>query len=69
MAKNIKDYKILVMEDLKLELSKLEKDYQEYRFGRIVGDSNQIHKLKKARKDIARVKTFIRQYELGIKNN
>lgn len=67
MAKNTKDYKTLSVEDLKAELLKLEKEYQEHRFEKVVGDARQTHKLKKARKDIARVKTFIRQHELGIK--
>lgn len=67
MANSAKDYKAFSMEDLKSELLKLEKEYQEHRFEKVVGDARQSHKLKKARKDIARVKTFIRQYELGIK--
>ena len=67
MAKNNKDYKSLGLEELKSELLKLEKEYQEHRFEKVSGDARQTHKLKKARKDIARVKTFIRQYELGIK--
>ena len=66
MAKN-KDYKSLNLEDLKSELLKLEKEYQEHRFEKVISDARQTHQLKKARKDIARVKTFIRQYELGIK--
>ena len=66
MAKN-KEYKSLGLEELKSELLKLEKEYQEYRFEKVVGDARQTHQLKKARKDIAKVKTFIRQYELGIK--
>ena len=67
MAKNNKDYKSLGLEELKGELLKLEKEYQEHRFEKVVGDVRQTHQLKKARKDIARVKTFIRQHELGIK--
>ena len=66
MAKN-KEYKSLGLEELKSELLKLEKEYQEHRFEKVVGDARQAHQLKKARKDIAKVKTFIRQYELGIK--
>ena len=67
MAKNTKDYKSLGLEELKGELLKLEKEYQEHRFEKVVSDARQTHQLKKARKDIARVKTFIRQHELGIK--
>ena len=63
MAKNKKDYKSLGLEELKGELLKLEKEYQEHRFEKVVGDARQTHQLKKARKDIARVKTFIRQHE------
>ena len=66
MAKN-KDYKSLGLEELKSELLKLEKEYQEHRFEKVVGDERQTHQLKKSRKDIAKVKTFIRQYKLGIK--
>jgi len=67
MAKSDKNYGILSLDELKGELLKLEKEYQEHRFEKVVGDARQTHRLKKARKDIAKVKTFIRQYELGIK--
>ena len=67
MAKNNKDYKSLGLEELKGELLKLEKEYQDHRFEILVVDARQTHQLKKALKDLARVKTFIRQYELGIK--
>ncbi|WP_295159361.1 50S ribosomal protein L29 [uncultured Brachyspira sp.] len=67
MAKDKKDYRSLSLEELKTELLKLEKKYQDHRFEKVVGDARQTHQLKKARKDIARVKTFIRQHELGMK--
>ena len=50
MAKNTKDYKSLGLEELKGELLKLEKEYQEHRFEKVVGDARQTHQLKKARK-------------------
>ena len=67
MAKDKKDYRSLSLEELKTELLILEKKYQDHRFEKVVGDARQTHQLKKARKDIARVKTFIRQHELGMK--
>ena len=54
-------------EQLKSKLTELEKSHQEARFNKISGDSAQSNKIKEARKDIARVKTFLRQYELEIK--
>lgn len=57
----------LDVEQLKSKLNDLEKGYQEARFSKISGDGTQVRKIKEARKDIARVKTFLHQYELGIK--
>lgn len=65
--KNKKVYNEYSLDQLRGALSELEKSYQEYRFEKVIGDARQTHQLKQARKDIARIKTYIRQYELGIK--
>lgn len=54
-------------EQLKSKLTELEKSYQQARFDKVSGDGTQASKIKSARKDIARVKTFLNQYKLGIK--
>lgn len=66
-GKDKKVYDEYNLDQLKSALFEIEKSYQEYRFEKVIGDARQTHKLKQARKDIARIKTFIRQYELGIK--
>lgn len=54
-------------EQLNTKLKELQKAYQQARFDKISGDATQVAKIKTARKDIARVKTFLNQYKLGIK--
>ncbi len=54
-------------EQLNAKLKELEKAYQQARFDKISGDATQVTKIKTARKDIARVKTFLNQYKLGLK--
>lgn len=57
----------LSVEQLKSKLKDLQESYQKARFDKISGDGTQSSKIKQSRKDIAIVKTFLRQYELGIK--
>lgn len=57
----------LNLEQLKGKLLEVEAKFKEHRFEKVVGDARQTHELKKCRKDVARIKTYIRQYELGIK--
>lgn len=59
--------KDLTVDQLKSKLVDLYKEHQIARFDKVAGDAAQASKIKKARKDIARVKTYLRQYELGIK--
>ncbi len=64
MATKKQSYKNLSVEELKSALDKLQKEYQEYRFEKVVGDASKTHEIKRARKDIARVKTFLKAHEL-----
>ena len=64
-SKKQQSYKNSSVDELKSALQKLEKEYQEYRFEKVVGDASKTHEIKRARKDIARIKTFLRLHELG----
>lgn len=54
-------------EQLITALKDTEKKFQEYRFSKVVGDARDTSNMKKARLDIAKIKTYLRQYELGLK--
>lgn len=64
MATKKESYKDMTVEELNAALNKLQKEYQEYRFEKVVGDARKTHEIKLARKNIARVKTFLHKHEL-----
>lgn len=66
-TKKAESYSTLNIEQLKSKLIEVEAKFREHRFEKVVGDARQTHELKKCRKDVARIKTYIRQYELGLK--
>ena len=46
---------------------KLVKDYRIFRFNKMMGQLENTLKLRETRRDIARVNTVLREYELGIR--
>ncbi len=64
MATKKELYKDMTVQELNAALNKLQKEYQEYRFEKVVGDARKTHEIKLARKNIARVKTFLHKHEL-----
>ena len=63
--KNIID---MSTEELNVELKNLNDSLFNFKFQKALQQLEHPQKLKHVKKDIARVKTFIKQYELGIKN-
>jgi len=63
--KNIID---MSTEELDVELKNLNDSLFNFKFQKALQQLEHPQKLKHVKKDIARVKTFIKQYELGIKN-
>ena len=64
MATKKESYSDMTVQELNAALNKLQKEYQEYRFEKVVGDARKTHEIKLARKNIARVKTFLHKHEL-----
>jgi len=62
--KNIKD---MTIDELNVKLKGLTDSLFNYKFQKALQQLEHPQKLRHVRKDIARVKTQIRQYELGIK--
>ena len=62
--KNIND---MTLDELKKELNNLEDSMLNLRFQKSLQQLEDPLQIKKNRKNIARVKTFINQYNLGIK--
>ncbi|MDH4127690.1 MAG: 50S ribosomal protein L29 [Spirochaetota bacterium] len=50
----------------KLEMDKIE-EYRNIRFNEVLGSVNDLSQKKVIRHDIARIKTVLREYELGIR--
>ncbi|MBD23534.1 MAG: 50S ribosomal protein L29 [Candidatus Marinimicrobia bacterium] len=63
--KNINDMGI---DELRVELKNLNDSLFNFNFQKALQQLEHPQKLRHVKKDIARVKTFIKQYELGIKN-
>jgi large subunit ribosomal protein L29 len=53
--------------DLKNRLSDLKEELRNLRFSRTVGQISNTARFKVARRDIARIKTILREYELSIR--
>ena len=66
MAKK-KDINVMSLDELKKELINLEESMLNLRFQKSLQQLEDPLQLKSNKKNIARVKTFIRQYELGLK--
>ena len=66
MAKK-KDIKDLTLVELNKKLIELNDSMMNYRFQKTLQQLEDPKQISQNKKDIARVKTFIRQYELGLK--
>ena len=62
--KNIKD---LTLDELSKKLTELNDSMLNYRFQKTLQQLEAPKKINQNKKDIARVKTFIRQFELGLR--
>ena len=66
MAKK-KDIKDLTLEELSKKLIELNDSMLNYRFQKTLQQLEDPKQISENKKDIARVKTFIRQFELGLR--
>ena len=65
MKRNLAEMTIEELQELK---DKLKKDYRVFRFNKMMGQLENALKLRETRRDIARINTMLREYELGIRN-
>lgn len=64
MKRNLNEMSLEELQELK---EKLHKDYRVFRFNKMMGQLENTLKIREARRDIARVNTILREYELGIR--
>lgn len=64
MKQNLKEMKIDELKELR---EKLIKDYRVFRFNKLMGQLENTLKLRETRRQIARVNTMLREFELGIR--
>ena len=65
MKRNLAEMTIEELQELK---EKLIKDYRVFRFNKMMGQLENELKLRETRRDIARINTMLREYELGIRS-
>jgi large subunit ribosomal protein L29 len=66
MAKGMK-YKEMTLSELKNKLTDLKVEHRNLRFNRTVGQVSNTNRFRAVRRDIARIMTILREYELGIR--
>ena len=64
MKENLNDF---TLEDLKERRIKLKKDFQVFRFNKMMGQLENTLKIRETRREIARINTILREYELNIR--
>ena len=57
----------LTLEELKERRVKLLKDFRVFRFNKMMGQLENTLKIRETRREIARVNTILREYELNIR--
>ena len=57
----------LTLDELKERRSKLVNDYRVFRFNKMMGQLENALKLRETRREIARINTILREYELNIR--
>jgi large subunit ribosomal protein L29 len=65
MKRNLAEMTLEELQELK---EKLIKDYRVFRFNKMMGQLENALKLRETRRDIARINTMLREYELGIRS-
>ena len=65
MKRNLAEMTIEELHELK---EKLVKDYRVFRFNKMMGQLENALKIRETRRDIARINTMLREYELGIRS-
>ena len=65
MAK--KSIKTMTLKELQANLSELKDSFMNFRFQKSLQQLEHPQKLKHIKKEIARVKTYIKEYELGLR--
>jgi large subunit ribosomal protein L29 len=58
----------MTIEELQELKEKLIKDYRIFRFNKMMGQLENTLKLRETRRDIARINTLLKEYELGIRS-
>lgn len=56
------------IDELKEQREKLIKDYRIFRFNKMMGQLENTLKIRETRRNIARINTLLREYELGIRS-
>ena len=64
MKRNLAEMTIEELQELK---EKLTKDHRVFRFNKMMGQLENALKIRETRRDIARINTMLREYELGIR--
>lgn len=57
----------MTVDELKELKEKYVKDYRIFRFNKMIGQLENALKIRETRRNIARISTIIREYELGIR--
>jgi large subunit ribosomal protein L29 len=65
MKRNLAEMTIDELHELK---EKLVKDYRIFRFNKMMGQLENALKIRETRREIARINTLLREYELGIRS-
>ena len=66
MRTNLKE---MTFDELNDYREKLLKDYRIFRFNKLMGQLENALKIRETRREIARVNTILREYELGIRKD
>jgi large subunit ribosomal protein L29 len=65
MKRNLAEMTVEELEELR---EKLIKDHRTFRFNKMMGQLENTLKIRTTRRDIARINTLLREYELGIRS-
>lgn len=66
MASRMEDFRPMNVNELEIQAHELGEQIFRLRFQLTTGQSESVKKLREARRDLARIKTLVRQHELGI---
>jgi len=69
MANSLKEINKLSIEKLNTRLEDCYESMTNMRFQKVLGDLEYPQKIKAVKKEIAQIKTILREYDLGIREN